>query len=596
MSQSQSPRLLEAQAHVTAVQQEISAAYEAGNKRRQMLEAKYRQTGQDDKIAIHTLLEYIERRAQELSVLLPSPYVARCDIRQQEGKEMRVYVGKCSFQEANIVSWVSPIATVRFSEIGETSYKTAQKETKQVTLLRKDDYAIRDGKIVFFATETSTVARTLIYQEHFSHRKTGFILPDIIARMEKAQDTVIRAAYKGPLLISGPAGSGKTTLALHRVAYLMQAPETTELFPGHRIRVFVQDQRTKSYFSTLLPDLGITQVEITTFFDWACTILDLQGYEPYIAQSNEFVEDAIRLEKLRLLRSTQPVLVGNPIAWLVQFYKKTVQQNQDLILQRITNKQLDDIDSTLLLLAYKKQQGKLLETKEYLVQQKNFSITRKQGKFPVSNALCVVDEFQNYLPEQLQLIRGTLSPDTNAIMYVGDKKQQTRFGTIRSWSEIGESLSEQRSVVLEKVYRNTQEMLRFISSLGYELDIPTELPQGEPVQILENTAETQQFIHRFVQEHTDRLIGILAKQPKDLLPYGLVQSLPHVKVLSIQEAQGVEFDTVFFVGNNADTWQINSALDSHYREEKKRIQRDVLYVALTRAMRELYIVGNIILP
>ena len=45
-------------------------------------------------------------------------------------------------------------------------------------------------------------------------------------QMEKAQDQVIRAHHAGPLVISGPAGSGKTTLALHRVAFLTQSPET----------------------------------------------------------------------------------------------------------------------------------------------------------------------------------------------------------------------------------------------------------------------------------------------------------------------------------------------------------------------------------
>lgn len=66
--------------------------------------------------------------------------------------------------------------------------------------------------------------------------------------MEKAQDQVIRASHKGSLVIGGPAGSGKTTLALHRVAYLTQAPETSEFYPTKSIIVFVQDTGTKITF------------------------------------------------------------------------------------------------------------------------------------------------------------------------------------------------------------------------------------------------------------------------------------------------------------------------------------------------------------
>ncbi|HNW09616.1 MAG TPA: hypothetical protein PKM52_03475, partial [bacterium] len=109
----------------------------------------------------------------------------------------------------------------------------------------------------------------MIYQEYFSTRKTSFILPEIVAQMEKAQDQVVRAEYGGKLAITGPAGSGKTTLALHRAAYLLQSPETVDKLDANQIIVFVQDDSTRDYFSHLLPELGINDVEITTMASWA---------------------------------------------------------------------------------------------------------------------------------------------------------------------------------------------------------------------------------------------------------------------------------------------------------------------------------------
>lgn len=125
---------------------------------------------------------------------------------------------------------------------------------------------IADGEIRFMTSETAKEGRTLVYQEQLSKRKTDFMLPEIIARMERAQDDVIRTEAQGSFLISGPSGSGKTTLAFHRIVYLLQSPEHATRFSDENIIVFVQDENTRAYFSKLLPELGVHQVNVTTFF------------------------------------------------------------------------------------------------------------------------------------------------------------------------------------------------------------------------------------------------------------------------------------------------------------------------------------------
>ena len=88
----------------------------------------------------------------------------------------------------------------------------------------------------------------------YARMKGFFVLPEIVSQMEKTQDIVIRACYKNPLLISGPAGSGKTTLALHRIAYLLQAPDTNIIYDTDPAVVFVQDDKTKEYFSKIMDE------------------------------------------------------------------------------------------------------------------------------------------------------------------------------------------------------------------------------------------------------------------------------------------------------------------------------------------------------
>lgn len=586
--------LQQAQRHVKETQRSLRDELSIVIQRQKELEIQYAQSSGSEKIVTDTLLQHNKKREFEIQILIPSPYFARCDVSIQ-GVDQTFFVGKFSFLQERVVSWVSSIAAVRFSPVGNTSYKTPKLENKSLKLLRKDEYVIRDGSIVFFVIEDLDIPRTLVYQEHFSNRKTGFVLPEIVSKMEQAQDTVIRSSWRGPMVISGPAGSGKTTLALHRIAYLLQSPETTEWFPGHKVRVFVQDVGTKAYFSALLPELGITNVAITTFFDWACNVLELSDVSSSVLNQEEVVEDMIRIQKLDILRNEigECVLGDNAFDCLYDLYACLFQTHKDIVIERLKASQLDDVDLTILLTLARKKTQVLIETKEYLVQKKNFEVQRKMGRFPIEYQLCVVDEFQNYLPEQIQLFRDCVGSETEAMVYVGDMKQQTKFGTIRSWDEIDEVVRDERTIVLEKVYRNTQEILRYIQRLGYVIDVPDALPVGDVVQELADTEETIQFVHSFVSTHTDRLIGILAKHVDKLLPYKDMRTLSHVKVLTIQEAQGVEFDTVFLVGNTEDTWCVgDTTLSAEQKKEKEHINRDLLYVGLTRAMRELYVVGQ----
>lgn len=165
----------------------------------------------------------------------------------------KIFFGKFQISEQNIYSWMSPIAVMRFEKIGAAAYILPGGRKRAGKIDRNDQFLIANGKIIFMASEARKWQRTLIYQEYLTNRKSGFILPEIIERLEKAQDEVIRASHQGSFLIAGPAGSGKTTLAFHRIAYLTQAPETAPFYPDYNIIVFVQDESTKKYFSALLP-------------------------------------------------------------------------------------------------------------------------------------------------------------------------------------------------------------------------------------------------------------------------------------------------------------------------------------------------------
>lgn len=456
---------------------------------------------------------------------------------------------------------------------------------------------ITKEKIVFLATESTAHERELVYQEYFSKQKTEYALPEIVAQMEKAQDVVIRANHRGPMLISGPAGSGKTTLALHRVAYLAQSPDVSDKFSPTSIIVFVQDEGTRDYFSHLLPELGIKGVTITTFASWAMKVLDLSGFK-YVDRIGEIEKekDLFESKKREAIKNVESSAEGShPFAILEQVYAKTFSNEQTaMFVGQKQKKQLDRFDLTALLLLHKKTHKRLTLMQDYYQMDKvGAGATKGVGRFPVTYSLMIFDEFQNYLPEQIRLAKSTLDEEHNAVMYVGDMAQQTKLGTIRKWSDASEQITEERSVMLHKVYRNTKHILQYIQSVGYDIEIIDGLKQGVPVEekVCSTIEEQVAHVKNLLESYTGT-VGILAKDKETTDVFAALKS-ERVQVMTMHEAQGVEFGLVCIVGITKELFGIEYKKDfPALAEEKKKMNEDLLYVALTRAIDELHVLGE----
>lgn len=580
--------LNEARGHVASVRETAAAEIE---KTAATLE-RLRADKKGDPAVQSKLTAHFSERLDQLHHLFPSPYFFRCDVRSEKGEEQALYFSKFVLAERSIFSWTAPAARLRFADIGDTSYALPEAgKMWNGSLARKDQFLIVGGKIVFLASESTAYGRTLVHQERLPQRKAGFMLPEIVERMEKAQDDVIRAPETGSFLIAGPAGSGKTTLALHRLAYLLQSPDTAARFPTGRMIVFVQDENTKAYFSRLLPDLGIHEVTITTFGAWALERLGLKDIT-VIRRPNGVDDEIDRFEhaKRLTLRSPMPELKPsrNPFLFLRQLYQPYfTQEDTRLFRAQETACQLDRFDLSLLLHQALKR-GPFMREEEYLVQKSNYQVTRKTRLVPLDYSLMVVDEAQNYLPEQLTSLRSCVSKDTRAMLYVGDLGQQVLLGTLRDWAEAGESLTGDRRVALEKVYRNTKAILRYVASRGYATVIPEEMTEGAPV--VEKTGTVEEILAHvtaLIRANPDKHIGILAPSTDVLKPFrAAFDATPNLHILTVHEAQGVEFDIACVTGFSADFFQ--PSVDA-FAEERAKIKRDLFYVALTRAMDALHV-------
>lgn len=580
---------IEAQKQASEIASKIKDTFSTTLKLVKDIKARLKGSSGADQIIDTQVLENSEQRVFELEHLKSSPYFIRCEVRFEDKPREEIFFSKFNYSEENIFSWTAPAAAVRFENPGEVSYRLPNGQRREGRLFRKDQFMIVDGKIIFMASEAIGRPRQLIHQEHLMQVKNAFVLPEIVELMEKKQDEVIRADYHGSYLISGPAGSGKTTLALHRAAYLALSPDTAEHFSGGSIIVFVHDNSTKKYFSGLLPELGINNVRVTIFSDWAMEIMGLTGYEAVYRYGNtEQEKDQLEYFKNKALRESElKALQPDHLAGL--YGKHLPPEYLELFNEQLAKKRLDRFDLTLLLKSYHEKNSGFKRMASFVSVSKNGKETIKKGLLPIEYSLIIVDEAENYLRDQIALIKGCADRN-KAVLYVGDLAQQTKLFTLKDWQEAGENFSGERKVELFRVYRNTKEILEYIKEQGYDIIIPEELKSGPAVVEKEIGSKEDEaaYIDSLISRNTQSIVGIIHYDNDSLSAYReRYQDSEMIFVMSIDEAQGVEFDLVIFI--SPETSFDFSSYGNELIQEKKRVRRDLDYVAMTRAMNELHV-------
>ena len=227
-------------------------------------------------ILINTkFIEMADRNYDSLSKAIDKPYFARIDFKQKGNVEIdKVYIGKTSLFRAEdsiplIVDWRSPIANVYYEgRIGETGYE-AEGIAQEGELLLKRQYTIEKGELKDILDIDITTNDTFLQASLEANADKR--LKDIASTIQAEQNRVIRADMDKPLFVQGVAGSGKTTIALHRIAYFIYTYE--KYFDPENFMIIAPNRLFINYISEVLPELGVEKVRQTTFIDFMVELI-----------------------------------------------------------------------------------------------------------------------------------------------------------------------------------------------------------------------------------------------------------------------------------------------------------------------------------
>ncbi|MBO4299158.1 MAG: AAA family ATPase [Clostridia bacterium] len=278
------PALREEQAHLNETLALVAAQLKTGEEelrqaRKELNDAFTYDRDNRDVLELRNLLfERAQQTVRNLQAARLKPYFTRVDFTEEGGAHQTYYIGKHTVMrrdelEPEVIDWRAPIANLYYSgQIGPMHYVTPDGEVRgELTLKRQ--LGIENGELLSIF-DTDIVAPDA-YLQSVLGATTGDRLRDIVTSIQAEQNYVIRYPLDRTLVVQGVAGSGKTTIALHRIAYLLYTFQDT-LSPEH-VLILAPNPLFLNFIAGVLPDLGVEKVRQTTFqlfvADWLDDLL-----------------------------------------------------------------------------------------------------------------------------------------------------------------------------------------------------------------------------------------------------------------------------------------------------------------------------------
>ncbi len=580
----------------------------AKRKSAELLEQKqYVRENKDERSILHQAMsqtagrgEAAMARVKQLRRLLLTPYFGRIDFKENGQKEtLPVYIGICALNDkhahANLIyDWRAPISSMFYDfEIGHASYQSPSGKIEgDITLKRQ--YRIKDGQLEFMINTSEHIYDDLLQKE--LSMSSDEKMKNIVATIQKDQNAIIRDENSKVLIIQGVAGSGKTSIALHRIAFLLY--KNRETLSSNDILILSPNQVFSDYISNVLPELGEENIPESSMDELINDILENKfQYQNLFEQTTSLIKKNDQAYKQRIsFKSSsgyldklngyilflsnnffQPaaIKVGRYTVPPTTVYEKYQSYHRQPLLNR-TNEMVGAI-SLFLLRKYKyevtasdKRTIKraivgMSGTTNILRLYKGFFVWMGEpGLFKMHSRntleyhdafglaylkLCVegfqpnrkvkhllIDEMQDYSPIHYAIISKMF---TCKMTFLGDINQSLNPGTKIELATLTKLFPQSQQMKLTQSYRSTYEIIHFAQQIAYNNElIPVERHGRQPKIYIEkdSAAETSRLIHlikEFAKNKEHKSLAIICKTEDEAVSLAAIIKPHHsIKLLT----------------------------------------------------------------
>lgn len=652
------------------IQSRISAMITAGRQlagktAADLLEQKaYLRDNREEKAILHSSIgqtagsgEAALAKTRQLTRLLQTPYFGRIDFKAAgQTDEQPVYIGVCTLKDQDtatplIYDWRSPVSSMFYDfETGAASYEApAGNITGEISLKRQ--YRIKHGRLEFMIDTAAPVYDDLLQQE--LSISSDEKMKNIVATIQQDQHAIIRNESAQILVIQGVAGSGKTSIALHRIAFLLYRHRDT--LTSKDILIISPNKVFADYISQVLPELGEENVPETSMGLLADELLDRRyifqrlseqvgimlenkdatfaqrvnyksGFE-FLRQLNEYIvylnnhlfkaaaiavsrfviPEQVVIEKYTAYHRL-PLLKRSPeiTSALVQylFYKHRYEANakDKAQLKKAVAAMFGNAHTLRLYKAFftwsgqpamfKMATGKVLEYPDaFGLAYLKICLEGVATHRKVKHLL--IDEMQDYSPIQYAVI-ARIFPGN--ITLLGDIHQSLNPGGKLDLKSLRRIFPQLHQMTLNKSYRSTTEILQLAQRIIHNPALVPVERHGRPPAFFraadeqEELQHIQQLITDFIQQSQYKSLAVICKTTT--LAASLNAALPDLPLQLLTDTSSRFTDGVVLISA-----QLSKGLEFDQviipfvtaAHYRSDIERSMLYIACSRAMHVLHI-------
>lgn len=210
----------------------------------------------------------LEKRVAKYAKMIDNPYFSRIDFTEEGYDDTeKIYIGLFNLMdddthEIKVYDWRAPISSIYYrSEIGPVEYKAPAGIIKGSVSLKRQ-YKITKGKLEYFFDSNVNIVDEMLMEALSQNMNSK--MKTIVETIQKQQDLIIRDLDNDLLIVQGVAGSGKSSVALHRIAFLLYRGLNLKL-SANNVVVISPNNLFSKYISNVLPELGEDNIKEYTF-------------------------------------------------------------------------------------------------------------------------------------------------------------------------------------------------------------------------------------------------------------------------------------------------------------------------------------------